>query len=233
MEPTAHDAPTASPAATDASFAVPVVAIDGPAASGKSTVAKLVAKRLDFAHLDTGAMYRCVALTALRDGVDLGDADALGTIAERSNIDIADGTVRLNGDDVSRDIRTVEVSAAVSVIAVHPSVRAPMRDLQRRWAAQQVGVVAEGRDMGTVVFPDAAVKVYLTATPLVRARRRLGERDSGEVEHVAAEIAERDERDANRADSPMKPAADAVMIDTSDLSIADVVGTITALVANR
>ena len=151
-----------------------IVALDGPAASGKSTVSGLLANRLGFAHLDTGAMYRVVAYEALR--------------------------VFCNGVDVSTEIRTKAVSEAVSVIAVHSGVRAVMRDLQRAWAAKYPGIVAEGRDIGTVVFPHAQVKVFLTASPLVRARRRVGERTNEDIDAIAAEIAERDERDANRAE---------------------------------
>ena len=208
-----------------------IVALDGPAASGKSTVSGLLANRLGFAHLDTGAMYRVVAYEALRTGADVHDADAVTAIAHDLDIELDGARVFSNGVDVSTEIRTKAVSEAVSVIAVHSGVRAVMRDLQRAWAAKYPGIVAEGRDIGTVVFPHAQVKVFLTASPLVRARRRVGERTNEDIDAIAAEIAERDERDANRADSPMKPAPGGVVLDTSDLTIDQVLDELATLVA--
>jgi cytidylate kinase len=211
-----------------------VVALDGPAASGKSTVAGLLAAELGFDHLDTGAMYRAVALAALNAGADVDDAEAVAAAAASSTIEIEGALVLLDGTDVSADIRTKAVSEAVSRIAVHSPVRLAMRELQRSWAASRTGVVAEGRDIGTVVFPWAQVKVFLTASPRVRAERRLGERSNGDdIDAVAAEIAERDERDANRADSPMRPAEDGVVFDTSHLSIDQVVDGLAQLVRDR
>lgn len=211
-----------------------VVALDGPAASGKSTVAALLAAELSFDHLDTGAMYRAIALAVLNAGIDVDDGEAVSAVADRSRVEVAEGAVHLDGVDVTAAIRTKAVSEAVSRIAVHSGVRSAMRDLQRLWARSRAGIVAEGRDIGTVVFPWAQVKVFLTASPLVRAARRLGERSSEEdIEAVAAEISERDERDANRADSPMKPAPDAILFDTSDLSITEVVAGLARITRER
>lgn len=205
-----------------------VVAIDGPAGAGKSTVARQVAVATGLPFLDTGAMYRCVALVAIRRGVQGDDAVAVADIARTIRIDVRDGVTTLDGADVSGEIRTPEVNSLVSVIATNSEVREVMREAQRRWAAELGGGVVEGRDIGTVVFPDAAVKVFLTASPEVRARRRVAE-SGGDVAEVARSIAERDRIDSTRSDSPLRPADGATVVDSSDKPIDEVVAEIVRL----
>jgi cytidylate kinase len=198
-----------------------VIAIDGPAGSGKSTVARQVAERLGATLLDSGAMYRCVALAALREPA----ADP-GELASRIAITLND-EIRLDGEDVTREIRTPEVSALASQLAVRPEVRRAMVAEQRRLLSRG-DWVAEGRDIGTVVAPQAEVKVFLTAAPQERARRRAAElgRDPADV---LVEQTERDERDRTRADSPLRAADGSVELDTTGLSIDDVVARIAGL----
>lgn len=209
-----------------------VVAIDGPAGAGKSTVARQVAVATGLPFLDTGAMYRCVALVAIRRGVQGDDAVAVADIARTIRIDVRDGVTTLDGADVSGEIRTPEVNSLVSVIATNSAVREVMREAQRRWAAELGGGVVEGRDIGTVVFPDAAVKVFLTASPEVRARRRVAE-SGGDVAEVARSIAERDRIDSTRSDSPLRPADGATVVDSSDKPIDEVVAEIVGLLEKR
>lgn len=198
-----------------------VIAIDGPSGSGKTTVARAVAGRLGVGHLDTGAMYRSVTLAVLNRDVDPDDEDAVADVARRAQVDVVD-EVTVDGEDATTAIRGGEVTRAVSAVASNQAVREEMVRRQREWAAKKGGGVVEGRDIGTVVFPDAELKVYLTAGEEVRARRRSDE--SGEEEKaVAADMARRDEHDSTRAASPLKPADDAVVLDTSDLSVDDVV----------
>ena len=204
-----------------------VIAIDGPAGAGKSTVARRVAIATGLPFLDTGAMYRCVALSALRGGIDSSDAESLSRVSRELSITVKDGVTTLNGEDVSAVIRTPEVNAVVSQIATVSEVRNVMRAAQRRWAESLGGGVVEGRDIGTVVFPDATLKVFLTASPRVRAERRVAEA-GGDVEEVARSIAERDLIDSTRHDSPLRPADGAVMVDSSNRSIDQVVGEIVA-----
>lgn len=199
-----------------------VIAIDGPAGAGKSTVARAVAAKTGLPYLDTGAMYRCIALSVLRSGIDPADETQVAPIAENALIEIDGTTVRLDGEDVSGMIRGADVSATVSVIAVHPRVRTAMRSQQQRWVETRGGAVVEGRDISTVVFPDAVLKIFLTASPHERARRRV-EQVGGDVDEIATAIAERDRIDSTRADSPLRAADDAVIIDSSDASIDDVV----------
>jgi cytidylate kinase len=194
-----------------------VIAIDGPSGSGKTTVARAVAERLGVDHLDTGAMYRSVALAALKRG----DEEAVGRLAHNVRIDVGQRVV-VDGADATSDIRSDEVTGAVSQVASNAEVRAEMVRRQREWAALRGGGVVEGRDIGTVVFPDAALKVYLTAGDDERARRRSAE-TGGEQDSVAADMARRDETDSTRAVSPLQPAQDAVVLDTSDLSVDEVV----------
>ena len=204
-----------------------VVAIDGPAGSGKSTVARGVADALGLEVLDTGAMYRAVTLLALEGGFDLGDGEAIAGAAERALLELGDppGSVRLDGRDISREIRGPEVSAAVSQVSSHPAVRALLRRRQREWAEQRGGGVVEGRDIGTVVFRDAPLKIFLTASEDERARRR--HRD----EHAAARPADLDavrnsvdRRDAlDHRTTPLDPASDAIVIDTTGRTADDVV----------
>jgi len=226
-----------------------IVAIDGPAGSGKSTVAKAVAERLGIHHLDTGAMYRSVALKALRAQVDLADDALVGEIARSAKIDLrvldsASGTrqsaqppqVLLDGVDVTADIRTPMVDQAVSMVARLPQVREAMVSRQQEIGAR-ISLVAEGRDVGTVVFPDAGVKVFLTASPEVRAARRhrdlahTGEKI--EASAVGEMIDRRDEADRTRAVGPLAAAADAEIIDTSDLTIDQVIDRVVDLVRSR
>lgn len=205
-----------------------VVAIDGPAGSGKSTISKMVAERLGLPMLDTGAMYRAVTCAVLRSGGDVHDAAVATDAADRAEI-VVDGMVTINGDDVTAEIRGAEVSANVSIVSTHPGVRRRLRGLQREWMVRHGGGVLEGRDIGTVVLPDAPLKIYLTASPEVRARRRAGDDLGGfDLEQAAANIAERDRIDSTRADSPLRPADDAVVVDTSDLTIDQVVDRIVA-----
>ncbi|HET8955550.1 MAG TPA: (d)CMP kinase [Solirubrobacterales bacterium] len=211
-----------------------VIAIDGPAGAGKSTVARAVAGELGFTYLDSGAMYRCVALAALRDGVDLDDGDAVGALAERLEIgfDGCGGSrVFLGGRDVTGEIRTPEVTAASSRVSVHPRVRAAMVDRQQ----QLIGdgrYVAEGRDIGTVVSPDSPLKVFLTASDEERARRRAAE--TGEdVDAVLAAQRRRDARDTGREHGALRPAEDAVELDTTGLTLDEVVARVVALARER
>jgi CMP/dCMP kinase len=207
-----------------------VIAIDGPAGAGKSSVAKAVAHKLGFTYLDSGAMYRCVALAALRTApeADLTRID-LGAIAAAVKIELGTRTI-LNGEDVTAAIRTQEVSQNASRVASDSTVRAAMVAQQRQLMADG-DWVAEGRDIGTVVKPDAELKIYLTATPQERARRR-AEQSGEDYETVLTEQLQRDARDMNRADSPLKPAAGSVDLDTTGLTLEQVVDRIVALASD-
>ena len=209
-----------------------VVAIDGPAGSGKSTISKLVAQRLGFEMLDTGAMYRAVTFAVLDAGGDIADAEGATVAAERADIVLGPTVVTIDGTDVTTAIRGVEVSGAVSVVAAHSGVRRRLVELQREWLSQHREGVVEGRDIGTVVFPDAALKVFLTASPEVRVRRRAGD-GVLDVDAAAANIAERDRIDSTRDDSPLVEAEDAVVVDTSDLTIDQVVDLIVEVAKER
>jgi len=216
-----------------------IIAIDGPAASGKSTTAKLVADRLGFSYLDSGAMYRAAALRAIRHGVPLGDPAALSRAAEAARIEITRegrGPVLLDGEDVTQAIRASEVSAASSVMSAVPGVRRALVRQQRAFAVGRDCVV-EGRDIGTVVFPDADLKVYLTASLAERARRRAAELEAGghrpDLAAVEAEIAERDSRDRTRQDSPLVMCADAVEVDTTHLTVEEQVEAVVRLAFGR
>ncbi len=212
-----------------------IVAIDGPAGAGKSTVARAVAERLGAGYLDTGAMYRAVAYLAVRDGVGVGDGDALAALARRHPpvMQPLPGGVAVvvDGQDISRQIRSADITAAVSEVAAHPGVRDVVTALQRAVLADGSWVL-DGRDVGTTVWPGAELKVFLTASVTERARRRCAELAAeGTPESIAdveAAIAERDRRDSTRAASPLRAATDAVHLDTTDLSIAEVVDTIAA-----
>ena len=207
-----------------------VIAIDGPAGSGKSTVARAVADRLGLAYLDTGAMYRAVTFAAIRRGIDPGDAEPVGRLAEEVDIDVAE-KVTVDGVDATIEIRSPEVTRAVSAVAANPAVRSEMVARQRQWAEAHGGGVVEGRDIGTVVFPHADVKVYLTADDSERATRRSKEMLDMHYDQVAADIARRDHIDSTRAASPMAVAGDAVHIDSTGRSIDEVVDDVLALVA--
>jgi cytidylate kinase len=210
-----------------------VIAIDGPAGSGKSTVARRLAVRLGLQYLDTGAMYRAVAFAAIRRGVDPVDPAPVAEIARGMDLEVGVDGVKVDGVDASLEIRGPEVSRAVSIVAANPDVRSEMRTRQQLWAVEHRGGVIEGRDIGTVVFPDAVLKVYLTADPAVRAQRRAKEMTDLEYDHVAADLARRDAADQGRADSPLVEADDAVTLDTTDLTIDDVVETLAAMVEAR
>lgn len=203
-----------------------VIAIDGPAGSGKSTVARAVAQHLGMAHLDTGAMYRSVALAALRSGVATTDADAVAKLARKAHVYVGPDGVFVDGVDSTDAIRTEEVTKAVTAVASNPSVREVMVERQRSWIANNGGGVLEGRDIGTVVCPDATVKVYLIADPEVRAQRRAAEQGDA----VAHDMARRDDADSTRDVSPLMRAEDAVEIDTTHMTIADVVSVVLGLV---
>jgi len=212
-----------------------VITIDGPAGSGKSTIAKKVAQQLNYQKLDTGAMYRAVTLKALEQKVDLNDAEALAQIAAASKIDLRDERVYLDEQDVTEKIRSLEVGQTVSLVSRWPQMRQIMVEHQRRLAKQAGNIVVEGRDTGSVVFPQADLKVFLTASLEVRAKRRLKElKEKGlqvDLKTVTAEIKARDEIDSKREASPLIKPADAVLIDTSNKTIEDVVNTVLSLVS--
>ncbi len=223
----------------------PVVAIDGPAGAGKSTVARRLADALGYTLVDTGALYRAVALAAQRAGVDWGDGEAVGEVArglvERRELALGrseQGAVRvtLGDEDVSEAIRTADMGMGASRVSAAPAVRAALLDLQRQ-AGEAGGVVLEGRDIGTVVFPDAEVKVFLTAGVEVRGKRRYDELrargQDADLAKIVSEIAERDAQDAGRAVAPLRPADDAIVLDSSALPLAEVVEQLVALVHQR
>lgn len=209
-----------------------VVAIDGPAGAGKSTVGKALATRLGLQYLDTGAMYRAATLATLRHGVAVSDHDAVAEIARRLEVTIDDGIVTIDGDDVTREIRGREVNDAVSAVSANPAVRRQLVARQRQWAVDHDGGVIEGRDIGTVVFPDADLKLYITASPRERAVRRAAE-IGGDVDEIEASLIERDRRDMSRADSPLRADERATLVDTTGRSVADIVDEIVGLLAER
>jgi len=217
-------------AATQPVQNVPVViAIDGPAGAGKSTVGRALADRLGLEYLDTGAMYRAVTFAALRRGLDPSDADDVAEVSEGLDLVVDDNGVSVDGIDATVEIRGREVTSAVSAVAANSRVRAELVRRQREWVAERGGGVVEGRDIGSVVFPDAALKLYITATPRVRAERRVAE-IGGHVDEVEASIIERDRKDSTRADSPLHATSDAVIVDTSGLTIDEVVEHLLAMV---
>ena len=210
-----------------------VIAIDGPAGSGKSTVGRRLAATLGLEYLDTGAMYRAVAFAAIQRGVDPVDEDPVAQIARDMDLQVGDHGVLVDGFDATVEIRGPEVSRAVSVVAANTGVRQEMRTRQRVWAVERGGGVIEGRDIGTVVFPDAVLKVYLTADPAVRAQRRAQEMTDLDYDGVAADIARRDAADQGRDDSPLREADDAVVMDTTGLGIDEVVQQLVDMVEAR
>ena len=211
---------------------VPVISVDGPAASGKGTVAMGVASALGFHYLDSGSLYRLVALKALSTGTGLADAAALERIAAGLDVVFRDGAIVLDGQDVTEAIRSEAVSAAASQVAVHSHVRTALNARQKAFL-RPPGLVADGRDMGTVVFPEALVKVFVTASVEERARRRykqlIAKGISVTMESLLRDIRERDARDAGRAAAPLKPAADAVLLDTTAMTIEAAVGRVLGL----
>lgn len=216
-----------------------VIAIDGPSGTGKSTVAREVARRLGIGYLDTGAMYRAITVSILDEGLDPGDAEAVANQAEGLRIDVVTDPeverVLANGRDVTAVIRSAAVTAAVSAVSAVPGVRRQLLQAQRQLAAG-APMVVEGRDIGTVVFPEARLKVFLTAAPSARATRRaeqLGIVEPDQVASLAHGLATRDQLDSTRVESPLRAATDAVIVDSTELSQADVVETILAAVISQ
>jgi len=213
-----------------------VIAIDGPSGVGKSTVARGVAEALGVGYLDTGATYRAATLAVLEAGVDPTDDAAVVPVVARAAIAYEDGEVRLDGRPVGTEVRSAEVTAAVSPVSAIPEVRRIVVAIQREWVAERGGrAVVEGRDIGTVVFPLAPVKVFLTARPEVRAARRAGDAEAADADvgAVEADLRRRDEYDSTRETSPLQPAADAVIVDTSSMTADEVIGAVLALAAER
>lgn len=215
-----------------------VIAIDGPSGAGKGTIARAVAKRLGYQHVDTGAMYRALAWKGLHEAVDLADEPAMAALAGRVAFDVEDGRVQVDGEDVASAIRTPEMDVAASIVARQPRVREALIARQRA-AGTRGGVVMEGRDIGTVVFPDAPVKIFLDASPDERARRRATDpahasgKGSASISDVAVALAERDRLDRTRTASPLAVAEDAIVIDTTELSIDEAVERVMRIVAAR
>jgi len=213
-----------------------VVAIDGPACAGKSTIAKRLAARLGFTYIDTGAMYRAVALWGLRQGVDMADMHRMEQLAIAAEIDLSPGRIALNGEDVTDAIRTIDVANGASKVSVIPSVRRALVAKQRE-LGERTSVVMEGRDIGTVVFPNADVKIFLDADPDERVRRRFEEgKLKGEAltqSQLAVQMRERDQRDSTRADAPLSQAPDAVYLDSTALSLDEVEEAILKIVRTR
>jgi CMP/dCMP kinase len=204
-----------------------IIAIDGPSGAGKGTIARAVAARLKYRHIDTGAMYRAVAWKALRDGVALDDEAALAELSEAATFDLDEGRILIDGEDVARAIRTPEIDRAATAVARQPAVRRVLVERQRSMGAGR-GVVMEGRDIGTVVFPNADVKIYLDASPEERARRRAADpahraSNGAALSDVATALAERDRSDATRSVSPLAQAPDAVHVETTGLTVDAVV----------
>ena len=214
----------------------PIIAIDGPSGAGKGTVARAIAKQLGFRHVDSGAMYRAVGWKAASDGVPLDNEDALARLADQSRIDVASSRVSIDDVEVTREIRTPEIDRAAAAVARLPGVRAVLVHRQREMG-HGGGIVMEGRDIGTVVFPDADLKIYLDASPEERARRRaVDPAHSGgptAVADVATLLTERDRLDSTRAASPLYAAADAIVIDTTGKSVDDVVADVMMVIRER
>ncbi|OIQ92818.1 cytidylate kinase [mine drainage metagenome] len=208
---------------------VPVIAIDGPSASGKGTVAQLVAKKLGFHYLDSGALYRIVALAAHTQNIPWHDAAAVTACAKTLSIRFEGDKVLLNGEDISNDIRTEAMGKGASQVAVHAPLRAALIDLQHSFR-QAPGLIADGRDMGTVIFPDAELKVFLTASTEVRAKRRYDQlvekKQAADYNSILQDLQERDARDKGRASAPLVMADDAILLETDNLGISEAVDTV-------
>lgn len=208
-----------------------VIAIDGPAGAGKSTIARALAARLNLHYLDTGAMYRAVTCAALQRNLSVDDRDLVAELAREIILDVRDDGVFVDGVDVTAAIRSPEITAAVSAVAANSGVRAEMRARQKVWAIERGGGVIEGRDIGSVVFPDAQLKLYLTASPRTRAQRRVAEA-GGDVDEIEEAIATRDHYDSNRADSPLTTVDGSVVVDTTGLGIEEVLAQLEALISS-
>jgi len=215
------------------------ITLDGPSGTGKSSVARAVARKLGASYLDTGAMYRAATVAVLNAGVDPEDADAVAGVVAAARIEVGTAAdtevVEVDGVDVAKRIRGAAVTRAVSPVSAVPSVRRQLVDQQRALVAEADAVVVEGRDIGTVVLPDATLKIYLTAAPEVRAQRRAGQlniRDAAKVAELAEDLRRRDEYDSSRADSPLRPADDAVVVDSTSLDRRAVVARIVELAAS-
>ena len=202
-----------------------VVAIDGPSGVGKSTVARGVASALGLAYLDTGSTYRAATLAVLRAGADPAEPSAVIEVVQSADIAYIDGVICLDGEKVGEDVRSQEVTAAVSSVSAVPEVRHRIVEMQRAWVRNHGDAVLEGRDIGTVVFPDAPVKVYLTARPDVRAARRAGDAEAigRDLDDIVRALIERDRKDSTREVSPLNAASDAIVIDTSEMTADEVV----------
>lgn len=213
------------------------IAIDGPSASGKSTIAKRLAKALGYVHIDTGAMYRCVAYLAIKSNIDLSDEESLGKMAETMDIELStDGRVFLDQEDVTEAIRNEDISVGASKVSIYANVRRAMVKRQQKMAEAK-GFIVDGRDIGTVVLPDAELKIFQTASVTSRAKRRYKENlqkgINSDFELLKNEIEQRDFQDTHRKESPLKKADDAIEIDTSDMTVEQVVSKIISLISER
>ena len=207
-----------------------VIAIDGPAGSGKSTVAQALAARLNLHYLDTGAMYRAVAFAVIHQQIDIHDIEKVIQAAKSLDLQLTQESCVVNGIEATEEIRGQEVTLLVSQVAAVPEVRAEMVKRQRTWAEERNGGVMEGRDIGSVVFPDASLKIYLTASEEVRAQRRAAEIEEGDVASIAADIERRDTVDTQRSASPLMEAEDAIVVDTSEMTLEQVVDHVVELI---
>ncbi|HAY69386.1 MAG TPA: (d)CMP kinase [Acidimicrobiaceae bacterium] len=206
--------------------------MDGPGGSGKSTVAKLVAEQTGLPYLDTGAMYRAITFGVLQRAIDPADWETTDSVLPEIDLDLSASSVMVDGVDATEAIRGIEVTAHVSAVAANPTVRQVLVELQRQWLHKSGGGVLEGRDIGTVVVPNAALKVYVTASVRERARRRSLETGT-DIDEVEADLIRRDQADSERQDSPLRPAGDAVTVDTTGYAIAEVVDRIVSLAHER
>ncbi len=209
-----------------------IIAIDGPAGAGKSTVARALAARLGLEYLDTGAMYRAVTLAAMQRGIDPADVETVAALARELSLDVSDDGVIVDGYDATTEIRSPAVTTAVSAVAANSAVRAELVERQRDWARRRGGGVLEGRDIGSVVFPDAELKLYLTAAPRVRAERRMAE-SGGNVDEIFEAIERRDRHDLSRVDSPLVKADGSIVVDTTGLAIDEVLAQIQQLLEHE